>query len=84
MVGDFDMVEPIFTRTELGEFSMKQLRRLANYYQVAYNRTTKKSDLIDSLFGVLGKPDPMQEPPPYESPRSARIRRIHERENSNG
>lgn len=86
------MVEPIFTRAELETFQLWQLKRLASYYQIEYNKTTKKSNLVEQLFQRIGRAEsePGVEVDPDTGevlpPMSARVRRIYQwkKEHPNG
>lgn len=44
----------VFNANELQVFKVKQLRRLADYYAVKYNKRTTKTELIDKLLKALG------------------------------
>lgn len=66
----------IFTEEELGTFKREQLRRLADYYHVVYNISTKKSELIQLLAAVLSQPGEYPTTEEIEPPMSVRVRRL--------
>ena len=69
----------IFTDEELSLYKLVQLKRLADYYNVAYTSTTTKAELIKSLSAVLNTPDPVSveyAESNSEPQQSVRVRRI--------
>ena len=76
------MVKHIFTEAELSEFDLDQLRILAKYYHVKWDKRTSKKKLLKLIydlavieehpnyFGAVG-PDGMPE-------MSVRVRRLYE------
>lgn len=79
----------IFTPEELDGFTMKQLRILATYYKLSYNKTTTKKELIVPLLEILYRPDLPDEYGNYaeEAPKklyvngtpvSVRVKRIYD------
>lgn len=66
----------IFTEEELNGFTVVQLKRLADYYKVAYSRTEKKPELIKKLSEVLSQPGTYLMEGETEQPMSVRVRRI--------
>lgn len=66
----------VFTDEELNSFTLDQLHRLSDYYQLPYTKGTKKSKLVEQLKEKLNPPAPLiQEIPTM----SVRVRRNYER-----
>jgi hypothetical protein len=66
----------MFTKEELGEFTLDQLRKLAMYYEIPFTKKDKSSDLVDRLYEVFKQTD--SDGSSENTPVSARIRRILE------
>ena len=73
----------IFTREELDNFNIEQLRRIAKYFNLKFTEKTSKGRLIEKIYYHLESIDVAPEGNNLVSPpASVRIRRI--RENQKG
>lgn len=79
----------IFTLEELQSFTLHQLKILATYYKLSYNKNVTKEELITPLLDILYRPDlpdsnsvyMEEQVPPITIdgvPVSARVKRIYE------
>jgi hypothetical protein len=66
---------PIFTQEELDDYTIDQLRRLAQYFSVPTNEKMSKGRLIEIIYKKLEDVD-RQERNIDTSPASVRIQRI--------
>lgn len=77
----------IFTPEELSEFTLDQLRILAKYYKVPYNKNIKKEVLVDRLVDILYQPEAGRQAivmaDGTEKAYSVRVKRIYDRNKEN-
>jgi len=66
-----------FTMTELEEYSVKQLRLLATFFDVELKTNDSKGRMIEKIYRKLEKMD-REENVPAGSPASVRIQRIRD------
>jgi len=76
----------MFTLDELKGLSLKQLRILANYLGIKYNRATRKDEFIEAIYNSLKYMDisGVTSYPEENSQMSVRVRRIYESQRRNG
>jgi len=67
-----------FTMTELEEYSVKQLRLLATFFDVELKTNDSKGRMIEKIYRKLEKMDRESNNVPAGSPASVRIQRIRD------
>ena len=68
---------PIFTETELEEYSVKQLRLLATFFGVELKSNDSKGRMIEKIYRKLEALD-RESNVPAGSPASVRVQRIRD------
>ena len=64
----------LFTHDELNGFTVVQLKKLANYYNISYGSQIRKPELVEKIYNLFSEPQEEENLPRM----SARIKRIYD------